>query len=307
VASRTSEPGRDRGSKKNSAARTSAQARIAAQRAVQQKNERRRNLIVTGGTLVGVIVIVAVIVAIGIHSKSKSSSGSGNAVVAAPASVTSAITAAAGVLTGTPDFSTVAGAPTSISSTAISSGGKPQVLYVGAEYCPYCAATRWPLAVALSRFGSFSNLKTTYSSDSDTAGPHTPTLSFIDATYTSSYISFDGKEQEDGLGKPLETLTSQENSLFTSLGGGSYPFIDFGGKWLQHGTIFDPTVLKGLTPEQVAASLTETTGTVGPSISASADLFTAAICNIDGNKPANVCNAKGVSAASVALVASTAK
>ena len=36
--------------------------------------------------------------------------------------------------------------------------GKPEVLFVGAEYCPFCAAERWPLIVALSRFGHFGAL-----------------------------------------------------------------------------------------------------------------------------------------------------
>src|SRR3954453_11949453 len=30
--------------------------------------------------------------------------------------------------------------------------GKPQVLYIGAEYCSTCAAQRWSLIAALSRF-----------------------------------------------------------------------------------------------------------------------------------------------------------
>ncbi|HSR26568.1 MAG TPA: DUF929 family protein, partial [Candidatus Eisenbacteria bacterium] len=42
--------------------------------------------------------------------------------------------------------------------------GRPEVLYVGAEYCPYCAAERWPLIVALSRFGTFSGVRAAASS-----------------------------------------------------------------------------------------------------------------------------------------------
>ncbi len=38
--------------------------------------------------------------------------------------------------------------------------GKPEVLFVGAEFCPFCAAERWPLIVALSRFGRFTALTT---------------------------------------------------------------------------------------------------------------------------------------------------
>ena len=29
---------------------------------------------------------------------------------------------------------------------------------MGAEFCPFCAAERWPLIVALSRFGRFTTL-----------------------------------------------------------------------------------------------------------------------------------------------------
>ena len=45
--------------------------------------------------------------------------------------------------------------------------GKPEILYIGAEYCPYCATERWPLAVALSRFGTFTGLRGIHSSATD--------------------------------------------------------------------------------------------------------------------------------------------
>jgi thiol-disulfide isomerase/thioredoxin len=41
-----------------------------------------------------------------------------------------------------------------IKGAAVTVGGKPLVLYIGAEYCPYCAATRWALVMALSKFGT---------------------------------------------------------------------------------------------------------------------------------------------------------
>ena len=41
--------------------------------------------------------------------------------------------------------------------------GKPRIVYMGAEYCPYCATERWAMVNALSRFGTFSNLKITTS------------------------------------------------------------------------------------------------------------------------------------------------
>ncbi len=287
------------------AAKKAATERLAAQRAAQQKSERRRNVLVAGGSTLGVIIVVVVIVVVGlVTKKSSTSTGSGNPVVSASSTVTDGISAAATstLSQASPDFSTISGPPTTITGNPLTgSAGKPQVLYVGAEYCPYCAATRWPLAVALARFGTFDNLKTTYSSNSDQAGPHTPTLSFYHSTYTSQYIDFAGIEQEDGAAKPLETLTKAQDQLFTSLGGGAYPFIDFGGKWMQKGSSFNPTVLKGMTPDSVAKTLTDSSTKQGKTVQAGADVFTAIICGIDGGQPSDVCTAPSVTAAQKAL------
>src|ERR1700721_1365736 len=54
-------------------------------------------------------------------------------------------------------------APTVVYGNPLSSGGKPEVLYVGTEFCPYCMAESWPLIVALSRFGQFTGLRTSRS------------------------------------------------------------------------------------------------------------------------------------------------
>src|ERR1017187_1249607 len=45
--------------------------------------------------------------------------------------------------------------PAAINGTALTANGKPEILYVGGEYCPYCAFERWGMIVALSRFGNF--------------------------------------------------------------------------------------------------------------------------------------------------------
>jgi hypothetical protein len=50
---------------------------------------------------------------------------------------------------------------------AVAGGGKPEVLYIGAEYCPYCGTERWSMIVALSRFGTFRGLKEIRSSPTD--------------------------------------------------------------------------------------------------------------------------------------------
>jgi hypothetical protein len=254
---------------------------------------------VAGATVGIIVVVMGVIVAIGMtHKKSK---GTGGAAVAASASVTSAIATVAGMTAQAPDLGQVGTPPAHLTGAALAGkGGLPQVLYVGTDWCPNCAATRWPLAVALSRFGTFGRLSTTYSAVGDKPS-HIPTLSFHGSTFTSQYVDFVAKEVDDGAYHPLDTLTAAENQLFQTLGGSSYPFVDFGGKWKQHGSSLDPNVLGGMTPEGVATAMTDPSTKPGGAIQASADVFTAVICSIDGGRPLNVCNSAGVTAATTAL------
>ena len=65
----------------------------------------------------------------------------------------------------------------------------PGVFFFGAEYCPHCAAERWSIILALSRFGTFHHLSNMLSSSTD-VDPNTQTFSFYKSTYTSPYIVF---------------------------------------------------------------------------------------------------------------------
>ena len=59
---------------------------------------------------------------------------------------------------------------------------------------PYCATERWPLVVALSRFGTWNNLSASFSAPAPEVNPNTATVSFHGATYSSQYVSFTGYE-----------------------------------------------------------------------------------------------------------------
>src|SRR5580692_13161715 len=169
--------------------------RLAAQRAAeQQAKARNRRLLVAGGAIVVVVALVLGIV-LSLSGGNGGSSGStaGNT-AAAPTG--SALTSVLGQLTSVPASTldqvgagTTAANPTTITGPALTSGGKPEVLYIGAEYCPYCAAERWALAQALSRFGTLSNLHFIHSTSSDIYS-NTSTLTFYGSSYTSKYISF---------------------------------------------------------------------------------------------------------------------
>ncbi len=95
--------------------------------------------------------------------------------------------------------------------------GKLELLYVGSEFCPFCAAERWALVVALSHFGSFSGLSATQSSTTDTY-PATQTFSFYGSHYTSRYLDFVPVELQTnvavgGAYPPLQQLTPGQESV----------------------------------------------------------------------------------------------
>jgi hypothetical protein len=176
--------------------------------------------------------------------------------------------------------------------------GKPRILYVGAEYCPYCAAERWPLIVALSRFGTFSGLDQAHSSDSDVY-PNTPTFTFRSATFMSKYVTFSPVETESEQGHALHSLSTADQALVNKLNAppyvpesskGSIPFIDFGNKYLISGASYSPDVLSGKTHAQIADALSDPTGTIGKPVDSVANMITAGICAIDGNQPSTVCD-----------------
>lgn len=54
---------------------------------------------------------------------------------------------------------------------------------------------------------------------------------------------------------PLQATTRQQQALWNKYNPNSYPFIDFGNKYVITGPIYDPQVLQGKTWPQVAAAL----------------------------------------------------
>lgn len=176
------------------------------------------------------------------------------------------------------------------------STGKPEVFYLGAEYCPYCAAERWPMIIALSRFGSFSGLTTTTSSSSDIY-PNTPTFTFHGATYTSQYIDFRSVEETDRNQNPLETPTAAEQQLVTKYDTShSIPFVDFGNRYAFAGAMYSPQALSGSSWQTIALNLQQADSAQAKAIIGSANLITAAICKLTGDQPQSVCSSASITA-----------
>ncbi len=169
-------------------------------------------------------------------------------------------------------------------------GTKPEILYIGAEYCPYCAITRWGMVMALMRFGTFTNLRYMASNETDVF-PNTPTFTFYNSTYTSNYISFVSVETTPrNKDNTLQTPTVQQNAIFTYFNPqGGIPFIDFANQSLQLAAPELPTILEGQTWNSTVANLTKTNTSISQGLVGSADVFTAQICLLTNNTPQNVC------------------
>jgi thiol-disulfide isomerase/thioredoxin len=276
-----------------------------------------------------VVVVVAALVIIKVASGSGSpASASSNWQAASPTTVAQLTSVPASVFNTVGITSPIAQvSPPQVplkklpALTTTDASGKtlPEVLYMGAEYCPYCAAQRWSTIVALSRFGKFSGLgnMSSYSGD---VYPNTPTFTFLKAKYTSAYVVFktvelytDYLNAAKSFYATLQTPSAQEEKEITKYDtdkyikgltastAGSIPFISFGNKFLVAGSSYSPTTLAGSTRAEIAAALDNATSPVTEAIVASANYQTAAICTLTKDQPSNVCTSSGVMTAAKAM------
>jgi len=270
--------------------KSEARARATAQREAQRKAEQRRRTLTVGAVVVVVLAVIAGMVAIKLSTDSSSTKAGDGFIAAAPSSAVQAVsTVPAASFTAVP-ASKGSVTPTPIQGPPLlTKDGKTRVVYVGAEYCPYCAAERWTTVTALSRFGSFSGLKQTKSSSSD-VNPKTPTFSFRSSSYSSPYLSFEPVETMTSTGKPLGKITDEQQALFTKYQpGGGIPFVDIGNKFVVSGAGYDGKILQGKTFEQIAAAVRDPGTAIGKAVLGSANVLTADLCTASGNK-APVCS-----------------
>jgi thiol-disulfide isomerase/thioredoxin len=273
-----------------------ARQRIAQQQQAAQRAESRRRMLLAGGGVLVVVIVVLAIVLGKLLSKPAATPHTPASGEALPASVQPDITSVPASTFATVGVGSVPnGVFTKGSGAELTSGGKPEMLYIGAEWCPYCAAERWAMAVALSRFGTFSTLRGVHSSPTDVY-PNTATLTFYKSTYTSKYLVFTPVENEDINHNLLQSPTAEQQAAWSKYtSGGSYPFIDIGNKFIA-GSTYNPQVLQGLSWTQIASQLHDPSTAVAKGAVGSANLFTAAICSLTGNAPADVCTSGTISA-----------
>ena len=197
-------------------------------------------------------------------------------------------------------------------------GRTPSVLYLGAEYCPYCAAERWAMVVALARFGTWHGLETTASGLLD--GDYR-TFSFRHASLESPYVHLATVESCTNRPDPgasgcsgygvLQKPTAEEQRTLDRYagpsfvpgdrGGIAFPYVDIDNRMLVSGSTYQPVVLANLSQGEIAGALSDPTDPLTQSIVGTANQLSAGVCAATGGMPTSVCSSRGVTAAAKAL------
>lgn len=204
---------------------------------------------------------------------------------------------------GKPDAAVLKAIP----GAPLTTDGKPGLLYVGADYCPYCAGERWGVMLTLLRFGKLSGLRYMLSTANDVY-PDTPTVTFQHASYQSPHLDFQVVETADRAGQPLMTPSPSQMKIMSTFDAPPYkkfvepiPFVDLDGKYELNQLLVTPKPLKGKNWQQVANTLANPGSALFRSVMPRVNLLTAAICQHDGGKPVDVCTAPGVTVAKSVL------
>jgi hypothetical protein len=259
---------------------------VTSSRPQRQRAEARRRLLPALGAVAAVVAAVATLVTVKLTAAPAHVVASESV---APAAVVRQVTAVpAGLLAqaspgqvATPLQKAPASAP------PLSLDGKAAIVFVSEESCPFCAAERWPLTVALSRFGTWSQLGLTKSAATDVY-PDTATLSFRSARYHSTELT-------DNAGRPLQAPTTLDRQLIgrydvppyvnSADQSGAVPFLDVGNRYILAGAQYNPQILAGLSAAQIAAKLRDPASPVAQAVDAAAQVIIAAINQVLHDQP----------------------
>jgi Domain of unknown function (DUF929) len=266
-------------------AKQRARERIAAERAARKRAEARRRFLVAGGAITAVLAVVVALVAVKLTASPAHRTASESM---APVTIVQQVTSvpAATLAQVSPGQAVTLLEKVKKPGPLLTIGGKPAVVFVSEESCPFCAAERWALTVALSHFGTWSQLGITKSSATDIY-PNTATLSFRAARYRSADLTLNTTELTDNVGRPLQSQTALDARLIASYDvppyvnsvdqSGAVPFLDIGNQYILAGAQYDPQVLAGLSAAQIASQLGTPSSPVAQSIDGAAKVIIAAI------------------------------
>jgi hypothetical protein len=275
--------GRSARSARSVSAKVRARERVAAARAARKRAETRRRLLLSGAAVVAVLAVVGALVGVSLFTAHPAASESRAASVVVHQATTvplAVLTRVSTAQAATPLRKVAAAGP------PLTIDGKPAVVFVSEESCPFCAAERWPLVVALSHFGTWSNLGSTRSSATDVY-PNTATFSFRAAHYRSAEITLRTTELADNAGHALQPETPLDAKLIGTYDvppfvnsadqSGAVPFLDIANHYILAGAQYNPQILAGLSAAQIASQLRNPSSPVARAIDGSARVIVTVI------------------------------
>jgi hypothetical protein len=168
----------------------------------------------------------------------------------------------------------------------LSQRGRPELVYAGPENCPDCATINWALAIALSRFGTFTGVRPIRSQAVGVLRAD-DTWSFIGARYVSDYLVF--AVSTNGLlivDQSVNAAPEQEGVASGFIASSGDLALDFANQSVWLGPLFPPNLLANRTWTQIAALLRSPSGRP---VLAGADNIITAICRLTHNEPASAC------------------
>ncbi len=133
---------------------------------------------------------------------------------------------------------------------------KVLVYYLGAGFCPWCAAERWSIVEALKNFGTWEGLRLDKSAEKNEPFLNLPTYNFSGAKFKSDYIDFIGKEFQDRNFQDQDHLTDFDNTVLDNYNlEGVIPFTFIGERFVRVGSGPKPEQLVGLSHDDVKKQL----------------------------------------------------
>lgn len=172
--------------------------------------------------------------------------------------------------------------------------GKSLVFFMGSGFCPFCAAERWAIVKALSKFGRWDGLVETTSAGHDEKYLNIPTVSFARARYESDFIEFIGRETADRNFEPLQELEEKDYEILDTFNPDQIiPFLLIDGQFMQVGSGYSPQILEGMDHAKVRDELGNPSSPVGQAMRAEIDNIVALICKSIGGR-SDVCNSENI-------------
>ena len=233
-------------------ARQRARERIAAERAARKRAAARRRLLAAAGAVTAVLAIVAVLVVVKLTASPAHRAASESAAPAALVRQVTTVPAATLAQMSAGQATTLQAVRTH--GPLLTLGGKPAIVFVSEESCPFCAAERWALTVALSHFGTWKPARHHQFLGHRRLPRHRhPVVSFGTLPQRGADTEHHGADGQ--CRPPLQPQTQLDAGLIASDElppyvnsvdqSGAVPFLDIGNRFILAGAQYDPQVLAG--------------------------------------------------------------